>query len=162
MKSLVDTLNEGLLDDDFDVEDNDVITQFIHEYCALQPKMLTTDPELRKQQINWAEKFMNAVKSTFKEIRKAEAKRVWKESSFIVVKTYGDDMQFTIIHPTNIPNGKWRYMRGIRLGFVPTCIPDHNFDSTMLARDCTLNGIYTLPNELAEELLLICTRELPR
>ena len=162
MKSLIDTLNEGLLDNDFDVEDNDVITQFIHEYCALQPKMLTTDPELRKQQINWAEKFMNAVKSTFKEIRKAEAKRIWKESSFIVVKTYGDDMQFTIMHPTIVVNDKWRRMHGIRLGFVPTCIQPHDFASTMLVRGCTLDGIYMLPNKLAEELLLICTKELPR
>lgn len=161
MKNLTDYLRESLLDADYSPSDYDIIEQFIHEYCALQPEKLTGDRELRNRQIQWAERFMGAVKSTFKEINKADAKHVWKES-FIVVKTYGDDMQFTIMHPTNVVNGKWRYMHGIRLGFIPTCIQDHDFRSTMLARGCELNGIYSIPNQLAKELLLICTRELPR
>ena len=162
MKSLIDTLNESLLDADYSPSDYDVIMQFIHEYCALQPKMLTGDPELRKRQIDWASRFEKVVKASLESTTKANAKRDWKSSSFIVVKTYSDDMQFTIIHPTIVVNDRWRRMHGIRLGFVPACIQPHDFASTMLTRGCTLDGIYTLPNELAKELLLICTKELPR
>lgn len=162
MKSLTDVLSESLLDVDYSPSDYDVIRQFIHEYCALQPKMLTTDPTLRQRQIDWASRFENMIKATFEGVTKTNAKRDWKTSSFIVVKTYGDDKQFIIMHPTNVINGKWRFMHGIRLGFVPACIAPHDFASTMIARGCTLDGIYTLPNELAEELLLICTKELPR
>lgn len=163
MKNLTDYLKESLLDADYSPSDCDIIEQFIHEYCALQPEKLTGDRELRNRQIQWAERFMGAVKSTFKEINKADAKKSWKTSAFIVVKTYGsDDMQFTIIQPTRIQNNKWRFMRGIRLGFIPACIQDHDFNSMMSTRDCELNGIYLIPIELAVDLSLICTEELPR
>ena len=174
---LSESLNESLLDEDFDIKDADVILDMIHEYCGqLQPSGGTLNITMHHRfgKVNaewydeWVMKFMKAVRTLFKYCSSAKAKKEWETSAFIIIKRgkiekfYRGHDNVLVRMPQPLKQARLSYICGVDIAPCPRFSVTPNAKSDLSTRDTAGVDIYPIPIELATEICRICDSEFPR
>lgn len=173
MKSLIDVLNEGLLDNDFDIKDTDVIVGLIQEYCRNAKKSAAVHITDDEWYTDWSNRFIKVIKTQFKKVSTGKAKKIWDESAFIVIRypgpklTYGvHEFLIKMVNPVKFPNTKvWgedQPAAGLDISHVSCFVGKQSSTACLSKRHADEFEAYQVPGEVAEIICRTCATNFPR